>query len=64
MTSHPTIRERCYCSDPGCPHCQGDCHATATETVYRVDMADATGTLMCGECGEDAMSSGVYREYE
>jgi hypothetical protein len=51
---------RCECSDPGCPCCKGKCRHEATETVFRVDMEDWTGTDMCGGCADDALDSGVF----
>jgi hypothetical protein len=50
----------CRCTDPQCSFCQGHCGEEATGILYRIDMEDATGTPMCDDCAEDAMSSGVF----
>lgn len=52
---------KCECSDPGCAMHKGtsDCPRTASYTVYRTDMEDGTGTVMCYGCMSDAMDSGV-----
>lgn len=56
-----TYREAaCECMDKGCP-CDGDCREQATETVFRVDMEDDTGTKMCGTCADDAHLTGLFR---
>jgi hypothetical protein len=58
-------KQTCECSDPGCPVHLGYSQCTNTSqltTVYRIDMEDKTGTLMCPTCLEDAMSSGLFRE--
>lgn len=49
----------CECSDPGCP-CAVSGHSGDITTLYRVDMEDRTGTLMCETCGDDAFESGVF----
>lgn len=56
----PESFERCACSDPGCPVCHGHCHKPGKHLVYRSDMEDETGTLMCDGCMEDAMNSGLF----
>lgn len=58
----PTI-ERCECADSACPvhrgkHCS---KVEATVVLYRVDMADESGTAFCSACADDAGASGLYR---
>lgn len=53
-------RKPCQCADPACPVCSGKCHNHATETLYRVDMADETGTALCEACASDAYDSGLF----
>jgi hypothetical protein len=55
-------RNRCECSDPGCPVCQGKCTKSAVTNLRRVDMEDVTGTMFCHNCASDALASGVFRE--
>ena len=53
---------RCECFDSGCPvhpHIS-TCGKKATVTVFRVDMEDNCGTIMCDECASDALNSGVF----
>jgi len=50
----------CECSDPGCPHCQGKCDEGATNILYRCDMDDETGTVMCEKCADDALEGGLF----
>ena len=50
----------CQCADPLCPVCTGKCHNRATETLYRVDMEDETGTAFCYACASDAYDSGLF----
>ena len=54
--------ERCECADPGClGHVKvSKCTYGAWSTVYRIDMADETGTRMCETCAGDALESGVF----
>lgn len=60
------MSKRCKCSDPACPVSHGDfevthqCGRQASILLYRVDMEDETGTLMCDGCSEDAMASGLF----
>jgi hypothetical protein len=56
------VKLTCECSDSGCPvkHGSKGCRKTAAYIVYRVDMADETGTPMCQKCAEDAMDSGLF----
>jgi len=56
----------CMCSDPDCPIHRGmrQCMHEATCTAYRVDMSDESGTLMCDECANDAMKSGLFNGVE
>lgn len=53
----------CQCADSKCPtHMRmSQCSHAASITVYRVDMQDAQGIPMCGECGGDALESGLFR---
>jgi hypothetical protein len=53
----------CECSDPGCPMHLGaeTCENTAISTLFRVDMQDETGTVMCEGCACDAFESGLFR---
>lgn len=52
----------CQCSDPGCPvgHGSKECGKSSKFNVYRVDMNDEFGTLMCADCANDAAESGVF----
>lgn len=50
----------CECGDTGCPHCGANCTDQAAAVLYRVDMIDVTGTLMCDACTEDAVQSGLF----
>jgi len=55
----------CKCTDPLCPVDHGkECKAAVETALYRVDMEDETGTLMCRPCADDALDSGVFREEE
>jgi hypothetical protein len=51
----------CKCSDPGCP-CKGKCQQPSATELYRVDMDDTTGTVMCESCADDAMRSGLFTD--
>jgi hypothetical protein len=53
---------RCECGDSGCPAHKGTMHCgrRAVVTVFRVDMEDETGTIMCDACAADALESGVF----
>lgn len=51
---------KCECKDPNCT-CKGICAMPAETTLYRIDMADETGSQMCDGCAEDAINSGVFR---
>lgn len=53
----------CECSDPGCPVHKGEsnCSKKAKYCLIRIDMDDQTGTLMCGDCADDALESGLFR---
>jgi len=54
---------KCECVDPGCPvHIHGHCVAPGKTILYRVDMVDRTGTVMCDPCAGDALESGLFRE--
>jgi len=50
----------CLCVDPYCPACKGDCTRRAKTVLRRGDMEDTTGTPMCNECAEDALSYGIF----
>jgi len=52
----------CECSDCGCGACAGRCVEESDYTLYRVDMADYTGTAFCEDCAADAMESGLFSE--
>lgn len=56
----PKVRQ-CECSDPGCPCESRRCIGQRT-LIYRVDMEDLTGTLMCRLCCDDAMETGLFTE--
>lgn len=56
----------CECSDPGCPSHHGVpvCNNPGTTRLWRIDMDMPGGTsyrLMCPDCADDAMNSGVFR---
>lgn len=53
---------QCECTDPGCGHCEGRCEKRGTTTLYRVDMDDYSGTLMCRGCTDDAWESGLFTD--
>lgn len=50
----------CECVDPGCPHCAGNCEDRGTIRVYRVDMEDESGSLLCEKCADDCFESGLF----
>lgn len=50
--------DRCRCSDPGCPACDGACEALATVVLDRVDTEGSVE--FCEACADDAMASGVF----
>lgn len=57
----------CECADAGCPaHRGAGCAATPwpedRTRLYRIDMEDTTGTLMCSPCSDDAFASGVFTD--
>jgi len=56
----------CECTDPGCSaHRGADCPVIADCTVlYRVDMADESGTAMCDKCADDAFSTGLFTTHD
>ncbi len=54
MTTKP-----CECVDPGC-ECLGRCAELATDRLWRIDMYDWDGTLLCSSCSSDALDSGVF----
>lgn len=60
----PGDKNKCECSDPGCPVHMGksNCIKYAYVILYRVDMEDNSGTAMCEECADDAMMSGLFTD--
>ena len=56
----------CECSDPGCQAHKGKsaCRRTGFDILYRIDMDDETGTVMCEACADDAFSSGMFTTKE
>lgn len=54
----------CECADSGCKVHQGHntCNNPANTILYRVDMTDESGTLMCSDCADDATISGLFTE--
>ncbi len=56
-------RVGCECIDCGCPVHEGGliCDKKASETLFRVDQEDRSGTRFCDPCGHDAMESGLFR---
>lgn len=55
---------KCMCADPGCPCCHGACSCKPTETLYRMDMPDSSGTPMCQGCADDALASGLFDSFD
>ena len=55
-------KRKCECGDRGCPMHLGHaiCPADGTTLLYRIDMHDASGTLMCAACATDALDSGIF----
>jgi hypothetical protein len=52
----------CECCDRLCPVHEGaECGRKGSQLLYRVDMEDRTGTLMCRFCANDAFESGLFR---
>jgi hypothetical protein len=51
----------CECRDIGCP-CEGACEENSVITLHRIDMEDATGTMFCDRCADDAYLSGVFTD--
>lgn len=56
---------KCECRDPGCKVHPGfetanPCERKATDTLYRIDMEDRTGTRFCKACALDAYESGLF----
>ena len=51
---------KCECVDPSCPNCKGDCSEKPARLLFRIDMEDHSGTLMCDECADDAFDSGLF----
>ena len=52
----------CECSDRECPVHKGrpSCPRAGDTIVYRSDMEDRSGVLMCEGCAADALDSGVF----
>lgn len=59
---HAQTGARCGCADSGCKvHTpRPNCVNGANTILYRVDMDDASGTLMCDDCANDATMSGLF----
>ena len=60
-------QKQCECADGGCPHvgsmqCPTMLTPQTSETLYRVDMVDVTGTDMCETCAADAYESGLFAD--
>lgn len=49
----------CECVDPQCPHVEQG-HKGTRRLVFRIDMDDLGGTLMCEPCRFDALDSGLF----
>lgn len=55
------METKCEYWDPECPHGhKGNGHKGGVRMLYRVDMNDETGILMCDTCQEDAFDSGLF----
>lgn len=56
----------CECSDPGCKAHKriSECKAKGYIILYRTDMDDETGTVMCIDCTDYAFSSGLLTTKE
>ena len=56
------LRTPCECGDTACPvgHARHGCTEEALNILYRIDMADETGTAFCHGCGDDAYDSGLF----
>lgn len=56
-------RGNCQCADTGCSVHAGEstCKNGCKSLLYRVDMADQSGTWFCSKCAADAMESGLFR---
>ena len=56
----------CECTDPGCKRHLGKstCQDNGYTILYRIDMHDETGTVMCVDCTDDAFSSGLFTTNE
>jgi len=54
----------CECADVLCPIHKGSSRCTheACGPLFRVDMVDESGTMMCEGCGDDALSSGLFTD--
>lgn len=54
----------CQCADIFCPAHQGQssCRAVGKQRLYRIDMADDYGTMMCDACADDANNSGLFSD--
>jgi len=58
-----SIGVECQCYDVLCPVHKGQssgCAHEGTVQVWRVDMQDGSGMMMCKGCTEDALQSGVF----
>jgi hypothetical protein len=59
-----TSAKQCECHDPGCDHTEQGHHKDTRQyrILYRIDMDDRSGTMMCHTCREDAMLCGLFTE--
>ena len=58
------MKNKCQCMDPGCPAHKNvsNCKRGAIHTVYRIDMADRTGTMLCDDCAANCFDSGLFSD--
>lgn len=54
----------CQCSDMQCPThpLMNRCANVGNQRLYRIDMADDSGTQMCVQCADDAYESGLFSD--
>ena len=61
----PRAGYACECEDRQCPaHLGENCKEIGKILLFRIDMDDASGTLFCERCAEDALESGLFRAKE
>ena len=55
-------RHLCECLDLDCPMHKNVhfCRNNGMLVLYRIDMYDASGTLLCIGCANDVMKSGLF----